>query len=280
MKSILICCSAFLLLFSVQAQNFDEVVIKTTQMGEGIYMLEGSGGNIGVSVGADGALMVDSQYGPLSDKITAAIAALTTGKIHMLLNTHHHGDHTGGNENFANTGVTIIAHDNVKDRMDNPKAAPVMTFSDKMSIQFNGQYLVMIHVDNAHTDGDAFVYFPESNVIHLGDTYFNGRFPYIDLGSGGSIDGLISAIDQALFIVDDETNIIPGHGAPSNKVELQKYRDVVQGFRDQVKAAMDGGRDLDALKESSIGEEYEGWGNGFISRERFIDIIYNSLKDQ
>ncbi|MCB0688988.1 MAG: MBL fold metallo-hydrolase, partial [Saprospiraceae bacterium] len=219
----------------ILSQNFDDVIIKTTKVTDHIYMLEGSGGNIGVSIGADGALMIDSQYAPLSDRIKNAIAELTEQPIQMLVNTHWHGDHVGGNENFARLGAMIFAHDNVKERMSKTQlmrfftkeippapeiARPVVTFSDKMSIKCHGEYLLMIHVDSAHTDGDALVYFPESDVLHMGDTYFNGRYPFIDLSSGGSIDGVIAAAEKAIFLTGENTKIIPGHGALSNKEEL------------------------------------------------------------
>lgn len=283
----------FLLSNLLAQQNFDDVVIKTTKVTDHIYMLEGAGGNIGVSVGDNGPLMVDSQYAPLSEKIKLAIADLTDKPIHMLVNTHWHGDHVGGNENFGNIGAMIFAHDNVLERMSKTQlmrafsreippspeiARPVVTFSDEMNIKCNGEYLMMIHVDSAHTDGDAFVYFPESDVLHMGDTYFNGRYPFIDLSSGGSIDGVIAAAEKALFIVSDETKIIPGHGALSNRSELQQYRDVIKKFRDEVWSLIQQGKNLEEIKTLQPGKATdEIYGSGFISPDRFAEIVYNSL---
>jgi glyoxylase-like metal-dependent hydrolase (beta-lactamase superfamily II) len=290
-------CIIFLFLsLALFSQNFDQVEIKTTKVSDQIYMLEGSGGNIAVSSGVDGILLIDSQYAPLSEKIKKAIRAISQGDIKFLLNTHWHGDHVGGNENFANLGVMIIAHENVKERMSKKQlmrafsreipaspevARPVITFSEEMDIKINNEYLMMVHVDNAHTDGDALIYFPESNVLHMGDTYFQGRYPFIDLSSGGSIDGLLNAVNTALFMVDADTKIIPGHGALSNTRELAEYRDVIQQIRDKVKTAIKEGKSLDAIKAMQPGAAFdEVWGSGFISSDRFIDIVYSSLSPE
>lgn len=296
MQKALLLFSLLFYILSLVAQNFDEVEIKTTKVSDHIYMLEGSGGNIGVSIGVDGPLMIDSQYAPLSEKIKKAIAELTDQPIRILVNTHWHGDHVGGNENFGQMGAMIFAHDNVYQRMSKTQlmrafsreippspeiARPVVTFSDELSIKCNGEYLMMIHVDSAHTDGDALVYFPESDVLHMGDTYFNGRYPFIDLSSGGSIDGVIAAADKALFIVGDYTKIIPGHGGLSNKQELQQYRRVIKNFRDNVEDLVQQGKTLEEIKELKPGKETdEAYGGGFISPDRFIEIIYNSLTQE
>lgn len=278
--------------FLFAQQNFDEVEIVIHEVTEHIYMLEGAGGNIAVCIGDDGVLIVDSQYGPLSEKIKSAIATLSDQQISILANTHHHGDHTGGNENFGNDGAQIVAHQNVKNRMSNvqksafrpeipsaPLAArPVITFSDQMEIRFNDQDILMIHVDNAHTDGDAFVYFPEADVIHLGDTYFNHRYPYIDLSSGGSIDGMIEAANTALFIAGKNTKIIPGHGPLSNVEELKAYRDVLIHLRGEVAAAIKTGKTLEEIQALKPGAATdEGWGAAFISGDRIVKIIFDSL---
>lgn len=286
--TLLCLCTALL----VAQGRFDKVEIKATKVADGIYMLEGSGGNIGVITGEDGVLMIDSQFAPLSEKIKAAIAKLSTSDVKFLVNTHWHGDHTGGNNNFGSDGTIIIAHENVRQRLSTdqfnkafnrttkaaPKASwPTITFSEDTKIHFNGQDIGLIHGHNAHTDGDAFVYFAQANVIHMGDTFFNGRFPYIDLGSGGSVQGLIDAIKKAMMIVDDETKIIPGHGTMATKVELEQYLKVVESVYTRVKKAVNGGQSLEDIKAAGYTTEFEGWGSGFISDDRFIDIIWTDL---
>ena len=292
-KSILIafCC---LLTTEIFAQrDFSKIEIIPEKITENIYMLKGSGGNIGLCIGEKGVLMIDSQFAPLSDKIKAAIKKLSDQPIHYLVNTHWHGDHTGGNENFNNDQIMLVAHDNVYERMskDNlikafsrtvpaapEKARPEITFNDKMTLRFNGEAVMVFHVDNAHTDGDAMVYFANSNVLHMGDTYFNGRYPYIDLSSGGSVDGLLNAINAAIMIVDEDTKIIPGHGDISNKKELLKYREVVLTVRDRVRGAIKDGMSLEAIKAAKLNADYdEKWGGGFINGERIVDIMYTSL---
>lgn len=258
-------------------------------------MLEGAGGNIGISVGEDGVLMIDSQYGALSEKIIAAIRTLSDAPIKMLINTHHHGDHTGGNENFGTEGAMIVAHQNVKDRMsavqkrpfgpETPAAAevarPKMSYSDEMELRFNGHDILLIHVDRAHTDGDGLVYFPEADVLHLGDTYFQGRYPFIDLNSGGSINGMIAAANAALFLAGKKTKIIPGHGALSNATELRMYRDVLMHLRNEVQSAIKDGKTLEEIQAMKPGAATdEEWGAAFIDANRILQIIFDSLSEQ
>lgn len=273
-------------------RDFSKVEITTEKVADNLYVLFGSGGNIAIFTGPDGVVMVDDQYAPLSEKIEAAIEKITDQPVKYLLNTHWHGDHTGGNENFGNKGATIIAHDNVRERMSkeqtmkafsrtvpaSPKAAlPVLTFSDDMTLHINEEAILAIHVHNAHTDGDALMYFTESNVLHMGDTYFNGRFPFIDLSSNGSIDGIIKAANQALFIIDDDTKIIPGHGAMSNKKELMAYRDTLIGVRTKVKKAVDKGMTIEEIKAAKFLEGLDDWGSGFINGDRFLDILFSDF---
>jgi len=273
-------------------RDFSEVDIKATQVSKGIFMLEGSGGNIGLSVGEDGVVMIDNQFAGLSDKIKNAIAELSDHPVKYVLNTHWHGDHTGGNENFGNDGAIIIAHENVYKRLSTDqfnkafnrttKAAakeawPQITFEKDMSVRMNGEEVMLLHVHNAHTDGDAFVYFSESNVLHMGDCFFNERFPYIDLGSGGSIDGAIEAVEMALMIANNKTQIIPGHGFLASKMDLLKYFTMLKTMRSRVLDAMASGKSLDDMKAGGLDEGYEDWGDGFISTERFIDIIWTDF---
>ncbi|HBK91871.1 MAG TPA: MBL fold metallo-hydrolase, partial [Parvularcula sp.] len=231
-------------------QDFSKVEIKATEIVSGIYILEGAGGNIGLSVGADGAFVIDDQFAPLSDKIMAAIKAIDAAPVEFLLNTHWHGDHTGGNEAFGAAGAHIVAHDNVRKRLkeglkretrDTPPAPegalPVVTFSDQASFYWNGRDIRVIHLNNAHTDGDAIVHFRDANVIHTGDIYFNtGGYPFIDLASGGSFDGLIAAQEAILALCDDKTVIIPGHGALASKATLAANIAMLKDVRARIAA--------------------------------------------
>ncbi len=294
-KSILvsfICiCFSFL---TINAQDWDKISIQSEKVTENIFMLTGRGGNIGVCVGEDGALIIDSQYAQLSDKILAAIDELTMSnkEIKILANTHWHGDHTGGNENISATEAEIVAHENVRKRMSTKQnrgngrvvdpsskdALPDITFKEDLTLHINDEDIMLIHVAHAHTDGDAIVYFPKSNVIHMGDTYFNGRFPYIDLYSGGSINGIIEAANKALFLADEDTKIIPGHGTLSNKKELTAYRDMLMDVRDRVKRAIKAKMTYDEIKVSNLTKDLDDeWGTGFINGEKIVDFIYTDL---
>jgi len=235
--------------------------------------------------------MIDDQFAPLSEKILAAVKKLSNKELGYLVNTHFHGDHTGGNENMANAGATIVAHQNVRKRLSTeqvrgerttppaPKAAwPVITFSDDMSLHVNGEDIMIHHVHNAHTDGDAILYFTTSNVMHLGDTFFNGRYPYIDIGSGGTINGIIAAADKAIFLADENTKIIPGHGELASRADLMEYRKVLITMRDRVKAAMDEGQSIEEILAAKLGADRdEEWGSGFINGERFVNFIFATV---
>lgn len=292
MKTLLIsiCLLSWLTLFS--QRDFSKVEIVVTTVADSLYMLEGSGGNIAVFTGKDGVLMVDDQFAGLSEKIKTTIAGLSNHPIKYLLNTHWHGDHTGGNENFGNDGAIIVAQENVRTRMStdqvnkafnrttkaSPEIAwPQITYSEDMQIHFNGESIMLIHVHDAHTDGDAFVYFPERNVIHMGDCFFNGRFPYIDLGSGGTVDGAIKAVQTALMLTNHGTKIIPGHGKLAHKSDLLKYYTMLEVMKGRVLDAVDKGQSIEEIKAAGLGEGYEGWGDGFISLDRFIDIIWTDF---
>ncbi|NEO85112.1 MAG: MBL fold metallo-hydrolase [Spirulina sp. SIO3F2] len=259
----------------------------------GIYMLLGQGGNIGVLVGEDGVFMIDDQFAPLTEAIQTAIAELGNKEIRFVLNTHWHFDHTGGNENLGNQGVLIVAHDNVRERMSteqvlasigmefpaSPEAAlPALTFSDRATFYLNDQTVNAIHVEPAHTDGDTIIQFAEANVLHLGDTYFNGFYPFIDFESGGSLDGMIAATEQGLALANDETVIIPGHGPISNRAELESYHQLLLEVREVTQSAIDAGLSLDTFIQSQPLADYdEYWGSGFLSPEQFMTIVYNGL---
>ncbi|SFZ90784.1 Glyoxylase, beta-lactamase superfamily II [Flaviramulus basaltis] len=282
-------CLTFLFFISISfsscaQRNFDDVTIVTTKLSDHIYMLVGSGGNIGVSAGDDTVLVIDNQFAPLTPKILETIKKLSDKPVKIVMNTHHHGDHTGGNENFGELGSTIIAHDNVRKRLESerPKIAlPVITFNDKLNLEINGEQVAVFHVENAHTDGDIMLYFTDSNVLHTGDTYFNGRFPYIDLNSGGSVDGYINAVKSSLMVIDDNTKIIPGHGDLSNKAEYDSFLKMLQTLKTNVLEEIKKGKtEDDVANNESITKTFDdlGYGTGFINGEKIRRTFYKSLK--
>ncbi len=273
-------------------QNFDAVQIEAIPVAGNIYMLTGSGGNIGVIVGDDGTFLVDDQYAPLTDKITATIATLTDQPVKYVINTHWHGDHTGGNENLGKAGALIVAHDNVRERMSTDQfleafdmsvpaspdiALPVITFAEDVSFHLNGEHIHAFHVSNAHTDGDTIIHFKEANVFHMGDTFFSGRFPFIDLGSGGSIDGMITAANRVLSLSDDNTRIIPGHGPLSTPDDLKEYRGMLTRLRSTIARMVSEGNTLEEVQAATPADGYEEWSSDFISSERIVETIYADL---
>ncbi len=275
-------------------QDFSQVQIRTTEVAEGIYMLEGSGGNLGLSVGTDGAFLIDDQYAPLSEKISAAIADITDGDVRFLVNTHWHGDHTGGNENFGNAGAIIVAHDNVRARMSTEQfreifyqripaspetALPIVTFADRTTFHWNGQRIVVKHVENAHTDGDSVVWFADADVFHLGDVFFNGFYPFVDVSSNGSLEGYISAVEGVLMRTTENTTIIPGHGPLANANDLRAYLEVLRTARERIQSAIDGGMSEDEAVAADLMADYdEQWGGGFMNPENFVRLSYKSLQ--
>lgn len=293
-KALALCVAVLLVApqFALAQRNFDNVQIEATQVADNIYMLTGSGGNIGVIFGEDGTFIIDDQFAPLTDKITAKIAELTDKPVKFVLNTHWHGDHTGGNENFGKAGALIVAHDNVRERMsasqleeaienaDASAALPVVTFAQDVTFHINGETVHAFHVADAHTDGDTIIHFKNANVMHLGDTYFAGRFPYIDLDSGGTVDGMISSANRVLSLADDDTKIIPGHGPLSTPADLKAYRDVLMKIRAKVMIMVREDKTLEEIMATNPTEGYDDWGTGFINNERFITILYNDLSKQ
>lgn len=273
-------------------QDFSAVQITATHVSGPVYMLVGRGGNIAVSSGPDGALMVDDQFAPLADKIRASLREIgqspAAAEVKFLLNTHYHGDHTGGNAEFG-TDATIIAHSNVRERLATPaqpgaeaapdEALPVITFDRSLNVHFNGEQISAIHIPRGHTDGDAVIYFMDSNVLHMGDDFFTGRFPYVDLGSGGSVEGLQAGIEAVLGDVPDDVQIIPGHGPLSTKDDLRLYKRMLDETIGSVREQMDGGATLDDIKAQGPGAEWSEWGAGFIDSDRWLETIYQSLSD-
>ena len=271
------------------AQDFSKVEVKATKLNETTYMLTGAGGNLGLSVGEDAVFLIDDQYAPLTDRIKAAIAQITPMPVKFVLNTHWHGDHTGGNENMGKAGAILVAHDNVRKRMgsdqfiellkmevkSSPKAAlPVVTFGGSMSFHLNGEEIRALHMPRAHTDGDAVVHFTKSDVIHMGDIYFNGMYPFIDVSSGGSVEGVLAACDQALALAGDRTRIIPGHGPLSNKAELKAYRDMLATVAARVREGVAAGRKAEEIAAAGATRDFdEKWGKGFINPSRFVEML-------
>jgi glyoxylase-like metal-dependent hydrolase (beta-lactamase superfamily II) len=275
------------------AQDFSKVEIKTTKLGDTTYMMEGAGGNLGLSIGEDAVFVIDDQFAPLSEKITAAIAKLTAKPVRFVLNTHWHFDHTGGNENFAKAGAIVVAHENVRNRMSAGQlieflkmteppaptgALPVVTFAGSVTFHLNGDEMRVIHVPRAHTDGDAIVHFAKSDVIHMGDVYFNGMYPFIDTSSGGTIDGTIAACDRVLAIARDSTRIIPGHGPLSNRTELKVYRDMLAAARERIGKLVADGRNVEEIVAAKPMADFDAkLGNGFIKADRFAEMIATNI---
>lgn len=277
-------------------QDFSQVKVTVLPVVAGVYMLQGSGGNIGLSVGGDGAFVIDDEYAPLTDRIRAAIATVTPKPVRFVVNTHWHGDHAGGNENMATGGAIVVAQENVRRRMGteqfnalfksttpaSPKAAlPVITFTDEMSFFINDDSVQVSHVANAHTDGDALVMFRAANVIHMGDTFFNGMYPYIDVSSGGSLAGMIAAANRGLAMTNASTRFIPGHGPLGDRASLVAYRNMLSAVRDRVSALVAKKRTLaQVLAAKPLADFDETWGKGFMKPEQFLTIVYASVSQR
>ena len=274
-------------------QDFSKMEVTSQKVAEGVYMLTGAGGNIGLSVGADTAFLVDDQYAPMTPKIKAAVAALTTKPVRFVLNTHWHGDHTGGNKDLGESGTLIVAHENVRKRMTaeqfleafgqkvppaDPAALPVVTFSDSVTFHLNGEEIYAFHIPPAHTDGDSLIQFRKANVIHGGDAFFNGMYPFIDLSTGGSVGGMIAAADRMLALAGESTKIIPGHGPLATKADLKAYRDMLATARDRVAAQVKAGKTLEQTTAAKPLAELDAkWGQGFLKADAFVSILYKDL---
>jgi len=291
MKKIYLCLFLTLGFHALHAQSFDTVKIRPIKVVDNLYMLKGSGGNIGVFFGKDGTLMIDDQFAPLSNKINGAIKTLDPGEIRFLVNTHVHGDHSGGNENFKKMGITIVAHDQVRERMlveqknargtapaRDKDALPVITFADKMNFHLNDEDIELIHFDKGHTDGDVIVHFKKSNVYHTGDAFVRYGYPFIDLSSGGSISGFVNTLDKLLAMLDDNSKIIPGHGELATKADVKAVRDAMADIRDQVAAALKKGKKPEEITALGITDKYEAtYGKGFLKGKDFVLMATESL---
>jgi cyclase len=280
-----------------QGTDFSKVQIKVTKVSGNIYMLEGEGGNIAASVGEDGIVIVDDQFAPLADKIQAALKDLkvTDKPVRFVINTHYHGDHTGGNEPFANTGSTVIAQDNVRKRLETggtagnggsmkmemkaaPKAAlPVITFEHDVTVHLNGEDIRALHFPAGHTDGDAVIFFPKNNVVHMGDDFVRYGFPFIDVASGGSVQGMIDAMEKASAQLPADVKVIPGHGALSNLDDVREFVKMLKETSAAVQKALNEHKTLEQMKQEKILEPWKKWAGGFIDSDKFIETLYNSL---
>ncbi len=292
MRKFLILAFLCALPVSAAAQtDFSKVEIKATKVAGNVYMLEGSGGNIGVSVGSDGILIVDDQFAPLADKIRASLKTLNPGKLRFILNTHWHGDHTGGNAAFS-PEAPIIAHDNVRKRLASeqyseffkrktpasPKEAlPVITFDKSLAVHFNGEEIRAIHFPQGHTDGDSVVFFTTSNVVHLGDDFFAGRFPYVDIDAGGSVEGLAKNIGEIIGKIPADAKLIPGHGPISTVDDLKAYHRMLVETTDIVRKKIAAGKTLEQIKSEGLPDEWKPWGVGFIKTEQWVELVHRSL---
>ena len=284
---------------AAQDTDWDAVEITSEDLGNGIHVLFGQGGNIGVSAGPDGTLLVDDQYAPLTDKILAAVSDITDQPVRFVVNTHWHGDHTGGNENLGKAGAVVVAHENVRRRMNPeefqslvgrseqaaPEALPVVTFDDGVTLNWNGLRIEPDHQPHAHTDGDSVIYFEGANVVHMGDLFFHGSFPFVDLNSGGSIDGVIAAAESVAARTDENTQIIPGHGQVTDRATLMAYAEALRGARGRIADRIAAGQSEEVVVAdyadviAGLGTTI-GWApdaSGFVNAERFVGFVYRSL---
>jgi glyoxylase-like metal-dependent hydrolase (beta-lactamase superfamily II) len=267
------------------------VEVKVEKVAGNVYMLTGRGGNIGVSVGEDGVLIVDDQFASLAPKIQAALKTVTGQPVRFVLNTHWHADHTGGNAAFGKGG-TVIAHDNARRRLaeGNPdllgrnfppaprEALPVITFDSSLTVHVNGEDIRALHFAHGHTDGDSIIFFPRSNVVHMGDDFVTYGLPFVDVASGGSVLGMIENVEKALAAVPDDVKVIPGHGPLSSKADALKFTAMLRDAVALVQAAMKQGRSLEQMKAENVLARYDALGQGFVKTPAFIELIHNELK--
>jgi cyclase len=285
--------------WSGQGQDFSKVQIKVTKVSGNIYMLEGAGGNIAASIGQDGIVIVDDQFAPLADKIQAALQSLgiTDKAVRFVINTHYHGDHTGGNAPFSNAGSTVIAQDNVRKRLisggtagngpggsihmeDKPaeKAAlPIITFEHDVTVHLNGEDIRALHFPSGHTDGDSIIFFPKNNVVHMGDDFVRYGFPFIDVTSGGSVQGMIAAMEKATAQLPADVKVIPGHGALSNLDDVREFTKMLKETSAVVQKALAEHKTLEQMKQEKILDPWSKWSGDFVKTDAFIETLYNSL---
>ena len=262
--------------------------VETTPLGSGLFLLKGRGGNVLASVGPDGVLLVDNDYGNYQPAYAEALAALDADGVRFVVNTHWHGDHAGSNAAWGESGSVIMAHDNVRQRLSTrqenklfkrvtepspPSAWPLVTYADSLALHVNGQTVELQHYPNGHTDGDSVVYFLQADVVHMGDHFFKDRFPFVDMSSGGTVDGFINNVAVVLNRVGAETTIVPGHGDLADQADLKRYHAMLLETRAEVRAMQDNGMGLEAIVDRGLDDKWESWGSGFINEERWITFL-------
>jgi glyoxylase-like metal-dependent hydrolase (beta-lactamase superfamily II) len=278
---------------AAQQQDFSKVEIRTTVLAPGLAMLEGAGGNLAVSTGGDGPLIVDDQFAPLAAKITAAVRALQDAPIRFVINTHHHFDHTGGNEAMSAAGALIFAHDNVRLRLSReqvsklrdfrlpaapPAALPIVTFADGVTLHWNAETIRVEHVASAHTDGDSLIWFERANAVHTGDTFVNGFYPFVDVESGGSVDGILASAERVLARAKADTKIVPGHGPLATRADLAKFRDMLADVRARVAKGIASGQTRERFVATQPLADLDAeWGDGFLKSDQVVTFVWLSL---
>lgn len=274
--------TAFSFAYAAEPDRFGEVTIKSSPVGGSVHMLTGAGGNMAVSIGKDGTLLVDDEFAPLAQRIQSAIESLGGSAPKIVLNTHFHDDHVGSNASFGERGV-IIANEQVRYRLLNdatlPRTAlPIVTYSDRIRVHFNDDEIDVIHLPSGHTDGDAIVWFHNANVLHMGDLFFNGMFPFIDVENGGSIEGYIADVAKVLEMIPADTRIIPGHGPLASVVELGEFHDMLKSTVSNIRARLDKGESVDGIVANGLGPQWASFANGFINEEAWIRMVNTGLR--
>lgn len=288
-RSLILAAALLPFTASLLAQDFSKVEVKATKVAGTVYMITGAGGNIGVSVGDDGIIIVDDQYAPLVPKIEAALKTISDKPVRFILNTHYHPDHTGGNEQLGKT-APIVAQENVRKRLKEgtttmfgpmaaqPKGAlPIVTFNDTLTLHLNGEDIRAVHFPGGHTDGDSVIWFTQSNVVHMGDNFFNGMYPVIDLDNGGSVKGMIRTVEKVASMIPADTKVIAGHGPLGDRDALRKFGEMLKGTSAAIQAGITAGKTADQLKAEKVLAPWDDWGKGFIKNDRFIDLLYRDL---
>ena len=292
MKKLLSLVSLFLIIavISIAQTDFEKIQIETIKITDSIYMLKGAGGNIGAFICADGVLLIDTQYAPLYEKIKNVLKQLGSDNIKYVINTHWHSDHTSGNINFAKD-APVISHKNVRETMLHPKPImgrdiqpaegamlPSITFDSEMTIYINGESADLIYMPPGHTSGDSVVYFPKADVWHVGDLFFNGGYPFIDLPNGGNVIDYAADVKSLLDRMDDNVRIIPGHGALATKKDFQNFYNVLAGTTEYIRTKMKEGKSLEEIQNEDLPDEWSSWGRGFMKNKNWIELVYRSIE--